>query len=572
MSPSRSLFPALLLAWCAMAVGVHGCAAQRPASPTDDQAGQVVSVEHETRVHGTAPDHPTTADPAAAPAPIVETPVAPVAPPAFAEEDKLRVLDVRAATGDTGSRWVIELSRTPDKIHSFDLSSPRRCVIDVAGPSATSHGQQTLDTGDRMIPRLRIGGYTDHLRMVLEPAPEVSSPCIAETDGTAVVVALGDPPNGAEPHQVWSALSIPDGAAAHAAFVLAKAAPGSARPAADPAAPAVADAKTGASTDPTTTASAGDLTVSSPAKATAPEAAATKADPAPTDKDHLPPGSQPPLAAPAAPEESHDSHALTPVSMSGADARATAADQHLQQHYTGRRISLEFKDADIQNVLRIIADVAQKNIVATEDVKGRVTIVLRDLPWDQALDILLKSTGLEKVEENDVITVSTSKRLEEERKSRLAAFQAGQQLEPLQTAYIRVNYVKASDLEKIIRGPLLNGAGQAQGQAALNPDQLLGLLSRRGNVQTNEATNTLIVRDVADGIRNARELVRRLDVQTPEVLIESSIFEANTNFDRDLGVQWGAKYIASPETGNPTGRNFPGRVAVGGAGPLTGGA
>src|SRR5581483_4600446 len=99
--------------------------------------------------------------------------------------------------------------------------------------------------------------------------------------------------------------------------------------------------------------------------------------------------------------------------------------------------------------------------------------------------------------------------------------------------------------------------------------QRRGLLSGRGSVQVNEATNTLIVRDIADGLANARELVRRLDVQTPQVAIQGLIFEADVNSDRSLGIRWGAVYNASPETGNPTGKNFPGRVSVGGAGPTT---
>jgi type IV pilus assembly protein PilQ len=247
-----------------------------------------------------------------------------------------------------------------------------------------------------------------------------------------------------------------------------------------------------------------------------------------------------------------------------------------KKQYTGRRISLEFKDADILNVLRIIADVSRRNIVATDDVKGQVTIVLYDVPWDQALDILLKSTGLEMVEYDDVITVSTSKRLEEERRSRLAARQAGIELEPLQTDYIRVNYVKAGELARLLGGSGTTSASAAAAtdaitggvqQAMDSPSQRRGLLSSRGLVQVNEATNTLVVRDVASGIANARELVRRLDVQTPQVSIQGLIFEADTNLDRDLGIRWGARYVASPETGNPTGRNFPGRVVAGGAGP-----
>ncbi|MEW6272731.1 MAG: type IV pilus secretin PilQ, partial [Thermodesulfobacteriota bacterium] len=279
------------------------------------------------------------------------------------------------------------------------------------------------------------------------------------------------------------------------------------------------------------------------------------------------------LAAPPAPSDPALGTPGRPVVVTSESAALD--ESSVRKRYTGRRISLEFKDADILNVLRIIADVAHRNIVATDDVKGQVTIVLYDVPWDQALDILLKSTGLEMVQYDDVITVSTAKRLEEERRARLAARQAGVELEPLRTEYIRINYVKAAELARLLGGSGTQSAAAASATDAIvannaigdTASQRRGLLSSRGLVQVNEATNTLIVRDVEDGIRNARELVRQLDVQTPQVAIQGLIFEADTNLDRDLGIRWGARYVASPETGNPTGRNFPGRVGVGGSGP-----
>ncbi|MBU6283193.1 hypothetical protein KGQ64_13200, partial [bacterium] len=191
----------------------------------------------------------------------------------------------------------------------------------------------------------------------------------------------------------------------------------------------------------------------------------------------------------------------------------------------------------------------------------------------------------EKVEYDDVITVSTAKRIEEERRSRLAAQIAGRELEPLRTEYIRVNYVKASDLAMVLRGQSLTGtpgsglnqAGQTQvqgdmtAQAEAAAGQFRGLLSNRGSVQVNDVTNTLIIRDIAEGIANARELASKLDVQTPQVAIQGLIFEADTSSEIDLGIRWGASYKAGPGTGNPTGKNFPGRVGIGGSGPNTAG-
>ena len=267
----------------------------------------------------------------------------------------------------------------------------------------------------------------------------------------------------------------------------------------------------------------------------------------------------------------------TPAATATPADRAGPASQPARRFH-GARVSLEFKDAEIPNVLRIIADVAHRNIVATDDVQGRLTIALFDVPWDQALDVLLKSTGLEMVEYDDVIRISTSKRLEEERKARLAAANAGREIEPLQTAYFRVNYIKPADLARLLRGGETTSAAGAAAVASLSGaaadpvGERNGLLSSRGTVLVNEATSTLIVRDIADGIGNATELVRRLDVQTDQVAIQGLIFEAETSFARDLGIRWGAEYRAGPETGNPTGTSFPGRLGVGGAGPGSFGA
>src|SRR5262249_52654200 len=121
-----------------------------------------------------------------------------------------------------------------------------------------------------------------------------------------------------------------------------------------------------------------------------------------------------------------------------------------ESQYTGRKISLDFKNADVHDVLRIIADVSGLNIVATDDVKARVTLRLVEVPWDQALDVVLQANGLEKSRAGNVITVSTTKRLEAERNARLAAKNAQQKLAQLETAYVKVNYVKATDVVALI--------------------------------------------------------------------------------------------------------------------------
>jgi type IV pilus assembly protein PilQ len=232
-----------------------------------------------------------------------------------------------------------------------------------------------------------------------------------------------------------------------------------------------------------------------------------------------------------------------------------------QKAYYGQHVSLDFKDADVHNVLRLLAEVSKLNIVATDDVRGKVTLRLFDVPWDQALDIILQVLNLEAVQEGDVIRISTVKRLREEREEIVKAQEAAKAVEPLKVEYIRVNYAKAAKLAELISGQTRTGRAPA-GRG--RPDE--GVLTSRGSVFADEYANMLIVRDIQRGVDNALELVRRLDIQAPQVLIESSIVEATTDFARDLGIQWGYRYLQGPMTGNPTGVNFPGAIGLGGSG------
>ncbi|HVM94916.1 MAG TPA: AMIN domain-containing protein, partial [Candidatus Acidoferrales bacterium] len=237
--------------------------------------------------------------------------------------------------------------------------------------------------------------------------------------------------------------------------------------------------------------------------------------------------------------------------------------------WVGQHVSLDFKDADVHNVLRLLAEVSKLNIIATDDVHGKVTLHLFDVPWDQALDIILQSLSLESIQEGNVLRISTVKRIREEREEMKRAEEAAKVLEPLRVDYIKVNYTKARALGDIISGAARSRSTQLQNSQRSTAAEE-GVLSARGSVFVDELSNTIIVRDIQHGIDNARDLVRRLDVQTPQVLIESNIVEATADFARELGVQWGYRYLAGPATGNPTGANFPGTIGVGGSGLGTG--
>lgn len=213
------------------------------------------------------------------------------------------------------------------------------------------------------------------------------------------------------------------------------------------------------------------------------------------------------------------------------------------KRYVGRLISLDLQDTDIDNALRIIAEVSNLNIIASDDVTGKVTLRLIDVPWDQALDVILKTNGLDKVQEGNVIRIAPVEKLRQEREALKQATQAQEELEPLQVRYMRVSYAKASELRALVEA----------------------VVTERGTVAYDERTNQLIIKDINKGVKNAATLVGKLDLRTPQVLLETQIVEASRSLVRDLGSRFGFNFIQSPATGNATGSNFPNTIGVGGS-------
>ncbi|MCU0663317.1 MAG: type IV pilus secretin PilQ, partial [Myxococcota bacterium] len=213
-----------------------------------------------------------------------------------------------------------------------------------------------------------------------------------------------------------------------------------------------------------------------------------------------------------------------------------------KKQYAGRHVDLDFKDADIHNILRLLADVGQVNIVTADDVKGTVTIRMRDVAWDHALDVILTAKGLGMVREGNLIRVAPQEVLDKEREMELARRKAQVALEPLSTRIIPNSFSKAKDVEPRARD----------------------LLSDRGKISVDDRTNVIIVQDTADVIDRIERLIRALDTQTPQVLIEARIVEASSIYAREIGIQWGGDFTASSATGNPTGLSFPSSVGVAG--------
>jgi len=191
--------------------------------------------------------------------------------------------------------------------------------------------------------------------------------------------------------------------------------------------------------------------------------------------------------------------------------------------YSGEKISLNFQDADIRNIFRILHEVSGKNFVIGGDVQGKITLKLVDVPWDQVLDLILKMNKLGTVVEGNVIRIASLETLREEQKALQEAMKAEQQAkeqEPLMTDYIAINYSDASEIKQHI-------------------DEIK---TNRGKVTYDERTNTIIIKDIPPVVDRAKELAERLDLVTPQVVIEARIVEASTDFSRDIGIQWGGEY------------------------------
>lgn len=209
--------------------------------------------------------------------------------------------------------------------------------------------------------------------------------------------------------------------------------------------------------------------------------------------------------------------------------------------YTGEALSMEFQDVEIRSVLDILAHFTEMNIVASDSVAGNITLRLINVPWDQALDIILKSKNLGKRENGNVILVAPSTELAEQEARELEAQQAVESYAPLRTEYIRLSYAKAADVLTLIsQGSGSTGSsGSNSNIGNANSVDNNTLLSNRGTVTVDERTNTLIIKDVAESIENIHKLIGKIDIPVRQVMIEARIVSATDSFSKEIGVRWG---------------------------------
>ncbi len=206
-------------------------------------------------------------------------------------------------------------------------------------------------------------------------------------------------------------------------------------------------------------------------------------------------------------------------------ARAQISDKPV---YSGERMSATFQDVPTRTLLQLIAETSGKNIFVTDSVSGSVTLRVDSVPWDQVLDLVLQLEGLDKRVQDNVIIVGPTEELAGREKAALAAKKDIQDLAPLRTEYLQVNYAKAADIAALIQSQ--GGSGGSGGKT---------LLSSRGSVTIDVRTNTLLIQDSADSIANIRQLVSTLDIPVRQVRIEARIVVVSEDFSRDLGVRAG---------------------------------
>lgn len=207
--------------------------------------------------------------------------------------------------------------------------------------------------------------------------------------------------------------------------------------------------------------------------------------------------------------------------------------------YAGEKLSLNFQNIEVRSVLQVIADFTGKNIVASDSVTGNITLRLKDVPWDQALDIIMKNKGLDKRVSGNVISIAPADELAAKEKADLEAKQAIEELEPLRTEVFVLKYQKAENFKKILSGDQGGGGGGNSGQNR-------SILSKRGSAVMDPRTNTIFVQDTARKLEEIQGIINKTDISVKQVMIESRMVIADDKFGKSLGARFGVTNTSTP--------------------------
>ena len=213
--------------------------------------------------------------------------------------------------------------------------------------------------------------------------------------------------------------------------------------------------------------------------------------------------------------------------------------------YTGKKISLDFQDIEVRRVLQLLADFTGINMVASDTVQGNITLRLKDVPWDQALDIIMKTKNLDKRRNGNVIWIAPVAELIKSEEEEAKAIAQSIKLSPIQTDYIQLSYAKSADELKLLEDSRDSKGGESNRTAGSDSLALESLLSARGSAVSDSRTNTLIINDRQQNIDKIRRMIDLLDVAVKQVMVEARIVTASTDFSRELGIKWSAKKLGN---------------------------
>lgn len=431
-----------------------------------------------------------------------------LAPSATVASSELRHVSVAS---DASGRPIVTLSGSgPLSYTTQELENPQRLVIDLKDTvSRLDRSQVAVDKGG--VVRVRAGQF--------RKSPEPVSRVVVDLDG----------PQAYHIEPSANGLTIAFGPSAPASTPVVATSKPAAPPAAEPVVPSSADTK------PAEVATVATVATSAP---TPKPDAPLKDVPAP--RSVAPETIEKLLRSPAlGAEEPPSGFSAAPTAQGSFETKAILTEN---VSYSGKKISLNLVDTEIKQIFRLFHEISGLNFVLDPAVEGKVTIVIDNVPWDQALDIILKNNGLDKQFENNVVRIAPTSKLASEAAQRKQLKEAKDlEVEPI-TITRTLSYAKAEDVGKVIRDA--------------------GVLSSRGKVMVDKRTNALIISDIPKKLQPLDQLISTLDSETPQVMIEARIVETSKSFSQDLGVKWGFNAIADASTGTGTGRKFPANASA----------
>jgi type IV pilus assembly protein PilQ len=470
------------------------------------------------------------------------TPDQPASGPAPAGSAATRIEGIEVLTSDGGA--VIRIAGDGEFPYStFALEAPDRFVIDLEGViNRSSRATMSVDGG--VVERVRVAQFRQQPRPVSRVVFDLRSAVVPVIERTADALVVSFPAAGEAVARSASAVS----ATPAAAPVEMEAAPRieTERPA--PMDDRMGEPAPASDLDLAPRPAAAIAQARPPAGIEVEDAPATP--PVLAQARPLPSVTVQPAAPPAGPREVAPTGGSSALAVDGFQSQALGETEKV---YTGEPIDLRVANSDVTEVLRTFAQISGLNIVVQPGVQGQVTAELDNVPWDQALEQILKINGLSYELEGNVMRIAPIAILRQEAQEKQQLAQAQALSIPLRTVFRRLSYADSGQIAALLR------SGQA------------GLLSQRGSVIVDQRTNSLIIKELPQYMDTVISVIDRLDTPEPQVMIEARIIETTKRFTRDIGIQWGFDGIASAATGNTTGLLFPNNIDAGGGVNLPGG-